>query len=218
MPAKAYSTKGLKIWIGSAEAPTELAPTAISLAKPAVVTVANSAAEGDMVYVATTGFSEIDGKWFPVEAVSATEFSLTGSDTTGSTGALATTPSVQLHAQTDAHDLSCLAKGITFNSDAPAAIQAGTYCDPSLAIASPIIPPTTIEFAGNINVDDPAYGEMIAATEDGISRAIDIELPFEQGDIVCPGVFSLVTWDLPVDGIQGFTATVTCNSKPAHRW
>ena len=62
------------------------------------------------------------------------------------------------------------------NSDAPAAIQAGTYCDPSLAITSPIIPPTTIEFTGNINIADPAYKELIDASDDGIQRALDIIL------------------------------------------
>ena len=218
MPAKAYSTKGLQIWLGGTEAPAALAPTAISSAAPAVVTVANTAAEGDMVYVKNSGFPELDGKWFPVGAPTATELTLVGSDTTGTAGALATAPVLELHEQGEAFDLSCLAKSITFNSDAPAAIQAGTYCDPSLAITSPIIPPTTIEFGGNINIEDPAYKELIDASEDGIQRALDIILPFDQGDIVAPAVVSLVTWDLPVDGVQGFTATVTCASKPAHRF
>lgn len=218
MPAKAYSTKGLQIWLGAPDAPTALAPTAISKAKPAVVTVANTASDGDMVYVSNSGFPELDGKWFPVGNAQATDLELVGSDTTGSTGGLATTPALELHDKGDAFNLDCLAKAITFNSDAPAAIQAGTYCDPSLAITSPIIPPTTIEFSGNINVADPAYAELIAASEDGVQRPLDIVLPFAQGDIVAPAVVSLVTWDLPVDGVQGFTATVTCASKPAHRF
>jgi len=218
MPAKAYSTKGLQIWLGGTAAPTALVPTAITSAAPAVVTVANSLADGDMVYVSNSGFPELDGKWFPVGAPTATDFELVGSSTTGTTGALATGPTMEAHAQGEAFDLSCLAKSITFNSDAPAAIQAGTYCDPSLAITSPIIPPTTIEFGGNINIADPAYKELIDASEDGIQRALDIILPFDQGDIVAPAVVSMVTWDLPVDGVQGFTATVTCASKPAHRF
>ena len=51
MPAKAYSTKGLKMWLGGATAPVALVPTAISKAKPTMVTVANTAKAGDMVYV-----------------------------------------------------------------------------------------------------------------------------------------------------------------------
>jgi hypothetical protein len=218
MPAKAYSTKGLQIWFGDAAEPTALVPTAISSAKPASVTVANTAADGDVVYVANSGFPELDGKYFPVGGASATEFDLVGSDTTGTSGALATEPSVELHAKGAAFDLSCLAKTIVFNSSAPAAIPAGTYCDPSLAIASPVLPPTTIEFGGNINIADPAYGELLAATEDGAQRVVDIVLPFAQGDILAPATASLVTWDLPVDGVQGFTATVTCASAPKHRF
>lgn len=218
MPAKAYSTKGLQIWLGGTEPPEALVPTAISAAKPAMVTVANTAVVGDMVYVTATGFPELDGKWFPVGAPTATEFELVGSDTTGSTGALAATPSISLYAQADAFDLSCIAKTITFNSDAPAAIQAGTYCDPTLAITSPIIPPTTVEIGGNINIGDPAYGELIDAEADGAERSMDIILPFGQEHIVGPAVVSLVTWDLPVDGVQGFTATMTCASKPVHRF
>jgi hypothetical protein len=172
----------------------------------------------DLVYVSSSGFPELDGKWFPLELVSATQFSLTGSNTTASSGTLIASPKVDLYKQNTGFDLSCLAKAITFNSDAPAAISAGTYCDPSLAITSPIIPPTTVEFGGNIQVEDPAYGQLILASDDGIQRSVDIELPFGQGDIVFPAVVSLVTWDLPVDGVQGFTATMTANTKPAHRW
>jgi len=218
MPAKAYSTKGLQIWLGGTEAPAALVPTAITSAKPAVVTVANTAVVGDLVYVSNSGFPELDGKWFPVGTPTATQFELVGSDTTGTAGALATAPTVDLHAQGDAFDLSCLAKTITFNSDAPAAIQAGTYCDPSLAITSPIIPPTTVEVTGNIKIEDPAYGELIDAEADGVQRSLDIVLPFGQQHIVGPAVISMVTWDLPVDGVQGFRATMTCASKPQHRF
>jgi len=218
MPAMAYSTKGLKMWIGGPTAPTDLTPTAIDKAKPAKVTVGNTAADGDMVYMSATGFPELDGKWFPVGNPTATEFDLVGSNTTGSSGVLGAAPIAQLHAQGDAFDLSCISKTIAFNSDAPAAIAAGTYCDPALAITSPIIPPTTIELGGNINIADPAYSELLAAQADGASRPFDIELPFGQGDIVYPGVVSLVTWDLPVDGVQAFTCTITCGTAPAHRF
>lgn len=218
MPAKAYSTKGLMIWLGSGAAPTTIVPTAISKAKPAKVTATNTAVVGDVAYVANSGFAELDGKWFPVGTPTATEFELVGSDTTASTGALNTQSQIDLYEKGDAFDLSCLAKAITFNSDAPAAIQAGTYCDPSLAITSPIVPPTTVEFGGNINVADPAYDELRKASEDGVSRVVDIVLPFAQGDIVAPAVTSLLTWDLPVDGVMGFTATMTCSTAPKHRF
>jgi hypothetical protein len=216
MPAKAFSTKGLQIWLGNPEDPVPVVPTAISKAAPAVVTVANTAVAGDLAYISGSGFPELDGRWFPIGAPTATQFELVGSDTTLSAGALGTTPAIEVHAKGEAFDLSCISKAITFNSDAPATIQAGTFCDPSLAITSPIIPATTIEFGGNINIADPAYKELIDASLDGLERPLDILLPSGQGDIVAPAVVSLVTWDLPVDGVQGFTATVTCSSRPMH--
>jgi hypothetical protein len=216
MPAKAYSTKGLKILLGDGSAPVALVPTAITSAKPANVTVANTLADGDTVYCANTGFPELDGKWFVIGGASATEFDLIGSDTTGSTGSLAAAPSIEAYPAADAADESCLFKGITFNQDAPAAVQAGTYCDPSLAVTSPVVPPATIVFTGNVNVADPAYRELIDAQNDGLTRTLDIVLPFGQGDIIAPVVVSIVTWDMPVDGVQGFSATMTCASRPQH--
>lgn len=218
MAAKAYSTKGLKIYFGTGEAATALVPTAIISAKPAVVTVTNTATDGDLVYVTKSGFAELDGKWFPIGAATGTAFELVGSDTTGTTGALAAGPSIDLYERGDGVELDCLAKTITFNSTAPTAVAAGTYCDPSLAISSPVLPPTTIEFSGNINVADPAYAELNGASDDGAQRFLDIALPFGQGDIVAPATMSLLTWDLPLDGVQGFTATVTCASAPKHRF
>lgn len=218
MAAMAYSTKGMKIWISGATAPISLVPTAISKAKPAVVTATNTLTDGAVIYATNTGFPELDGKYWPISAPTGSQFALQGSDTVASGGSLAASPTVQAYSRAGALDLGCLGKGITFNSDAPAAVQAGTYCDPSLAITSPIIPPTTIEITGNINVADPAYSELLKATVDGVSRPLDIELPFGQGDIVGPAVVSLVTWDLPVDGVQGFTATLTCSTAPIHRF
>lgn len=216
MPAKAYSTKGLKILLGDGSAPTALVPTAITEAAPALVTVANTLENGDQVYCANTGFPELDGKWFLVGAATVAQFTLVGSDTTASSGALAASPSIEAYAADDATDHSCIFKGITFNQDAPQAIAAGTYCDPSLSIASAVVPPTTIQLTGNINVGDPAYRDLIDAQRDALQRTLDIVLPFGQGDIIAPVQVSVVTWDLPVDGVQGFAATFTCASAPQH--
>jgi hypothetical protein len=218
MSAKAYSTKGLKIWFGDAIV-TTVTPTAITKAKPAVVTAAAmTVVNGDVAYMASTGFPELDGKYFTIGAATATSMTLLGSNTTSSAGTLAATPKIEVTEKTDLIDLGCLAKTIVFNSDAPASIAAGTYCDPSLAIASPIRPPSTIEITGNINIADPAYKELLDGVDDGLTRVVDIVLPFGQGDIIAPSVTTVVNWDLPVDGVQGFSATMSCTTAPAHRF
>lgn len=214
----AYSTKGLKLWFGD-QVPVAIVPTAISKAKPAVVTaVGMTVAVGDVVYCASTGFPELDGKYFTAGAATATSLTLIGSNTTASAGVLIGAPSLQVTKKALQIDLSCVAKTITFNRDAPAVIAAGTYCDPGQSITSPIAPPTSIEFTGNINVADTGYKELVEASEDGLPRVMDIVLPFGQGDIVGPTVATLVTWDLPIDGVQGFTATLACPTAPAHRF
>ena len=218
MPAKAYSTKGLQIWFGDTVV-TTVTPTAITKAKPAVVTAAAiTALDGDVAYMASTGFPELDGKYFTLSGVTATSMTLVGSNTTDSDGTLAGTPKIEVTEKSDLIDLSCIAKTIVFNRDAPASVAAGTYCDPSLSIASPIVPPTSVELTGNINIADPAYRELLDATEDGLTRVVDIVLPFGQGDIVGPATTTVVNWDLPVDGVQGFSATMSYSSAPAHRF
>ena len=69
---KGSSSKGVEIYMGKAEAtPLELTPTAISAAKPAVVSLASTTgiSEGDAVKVSGTGFKELDGKWFTVGTI-----------------------------------------------------------------------------------------------------------------------------------------------------
>ena len=64
---KGSSSKGVEIYMGKAEAtPLELTPTAISAAKPAVVSLASTTgvSEGDAVKVSGTDFKELDGKTF----------------------------------------------------------------------------------------------------------------------------------------------------------
>lgn len=221
MTAKAYNTKGMTIMLTDPGAtPTPKVPTAISKAKPAVVSIASTAgmANGDIAYCSNTGFPELDGRYFAVGALAAGTFTLVGSDTTGSLGALATTPNIDIYGANDMTDLGCLMKELTVNADAPQAIAAGTYCDPSLTITSAVIPPTTMEWVGNIDVGNPAYGEMYAAYEDGVQRGLVIGLPHGQGMITAPVVVSLWAPDLPIDGAMAFNLTMTLGSRPKHTW
>ena len=109
---KGSSSKGVEIYMGKAEAtPLELTPTAISAAKPAVVSLSSTTgvSEGDAVKVSGTDFKALDGKTFVIGTiVTDTSVELVGSDTSGSTELLGATPVLTVYASDDVIKL-CLA-------------------------------------------------------------------------------------------------------------
>jgi hypothetical protein len=214
----ARSSKGLKICISKGGATANaLTPTAVSKAKPAEITVANTVKAGDIITIPTggTGFPEIDGKTWVVGTASAAKFDLLGSDTTGSTGSLAGTPTLNHYADTDMECL-CLSS-IGISADEPGTISVGTYCDPTSTISSAAQAAGTLSFAGYVDVTDTDYQELLKAADDGVQRYMRIMLP-SNGYIVAPLTFSSITWTLPLDGAVSYEGTAVLGSKPQHRF
>jgi hypothetical protein len=128
----AKSTKGVQICISDPNTTNQipLTVTAVSKAKPAVLTVDATAGvvEGApiLIPVGGTGFPELDGKTWIASAVTATEVTLIGSDTTASTGILAATPIVNV---IPSSDMTCLCLSVfTINNETPGTVDVGTYC------------------------------------------------------------------------------------------
>jgi len=216
---KATNAKGLKIYMTKgATADVDLVPTAISLADPAVVTVASTTGltEGDIAVPTGTGFVELDGKRFVVGAVAVGSFTLVGSDTTGSEGVLGATPSIDISHSTDMVDL-CWSE-FAINRDAPEAVEAGTYCDPSLTVASAVSTAGTVEFKGNIDIEDPGYDELHKAAEDGIARELRITLPQGNGWWLMPTTIDLMNLEAPLDGVVKYAGSGTLLTAPRHVW
>jgi len=216
MPA-ATNTKGLTICITKgAAAPVNLTPTAISKARPAVVTVADvgTIKAGDLAMPVGTGFAELDGKIFVVGTPGVGTFPLMGSDTTGSTGTLGGTPKIEVDG--DANLVCECFSEFSINRDAPEAIEAGTFCDPTLTVASAVAPAGTFEFTGNVNKDDPGYAELLKAEEDGLQREMKVTFPQGNGYVVAPITVTLVSWAFALDTSVQFTGAGTFNSKPKH--
>jgi len=216
---KATNTKGLKIYMTKGStADVDVVPTAISKSDPAVVTVASTAGltEGDIAVPTGTGFAEIDGKRFVVGVIDAATFELVGSNTTDSTGTLGTTPSIDISHSTDMVDL-CWSE-FTINRDAPEAVEAGTYCDPSLTVASAVSTAGTLEFKGNIDVEDPGYEELTKASEDGLAREIRITLPQNNGYWLAPATIDLMNLEAPLDGVVKYAGSGTLLTAPKHVW
>jgi len=213
----AVATKGLAIYLHKGGvAPVDLTPTAITSAKPAVVTVAATTGitAGDVVKMETTGFKELDGKTFVVGTVTSTTFELTGSDTTATTGALGANPKAHVYAAKDQIKL-CLAS-IDFSTEAGGSVSVGTFCDPSASIATPATSAGTVTMTGYIDKADLGYDELLKAVDDGVARMLEIVLPQTQGYIVAPVTLSSIGWTTPLEGAIGFTASGTLGSKPIH--
>ena len=217
MPA--FSSKGLAIYLHKGGvAATELVPTAISKAKPAVVTVASAAGltKGDVVKLETTGFKELDGKTFVLGNVDTTAntFELIGADTTASTGTIGANPKAHVYKAADQIKL-CLSS-IDFSTEAGGSVSVGTFCDPSATISTPAATAGTVTLNGFIDKADTGYAELLKAAEDGVARMIEIVLPQDQGYIVAPVTLSSIGWQTPLEGAIGFTASGSLGSKPVH--
>jgi hypothetical protein len=216
----AKSTKGINVYLSDGTDPTKLVPTAITKAAPAVVTVADVSAltVGDPATVVKTGFSEIDGKTYVVGNIddTANTFELIGSDTSASTGSLASSPEIDVYLAADSVKL-CLSE-LTFNPETPGTIAVGTFCDPSATLPATATGAGTATLSGFVDVSDPGYTALLDAEEDGKTRMLSMVLPQDQGYIVAPITISAVTWATPLEGGIGFTATGALGSKPVHRY
>lgn len=211
----ATSTKGLETWLTTGDqVPTSVTPTAISKAKPAVVTVADTSTifDGDLALVENTGFPELDGKYFPVGAVATGTFELVGSDTTNSSGVLAGTPTVKIYSKANQVKM-CLAT-VDPATETPGTTSVGTFCDPSATIPA-LAQAGTITMTGYVELTG-YYDELNKAVEDGMTRVLTIVLPQNLGQIVVPIVLSSIGWQTPLDGAVGFTVSGAMSSKPRH--
>lgn len=211
----AKSSKGLRICITKGgSAGTELTPTAITSASPAVVTCTPGAAvKGDLVFIAGTGMPSIDGKIWVIGTVTVNDVTLLGSDTTNDTFTGGGQESAKLFRPTDMECL-CLSS-LSISSDTPGTVDVGTYCDPTAALPSAATSAGTLDFSGYVDITDPDYTELLDAVDDGLVRYLRITLP-NNGYIVAPVTFSSITWDLPLDGAVGYSGSAVLGSKPKH--
>lgn len=208
----AYSTKGLNVYLAKSTATiVTLTPTAISKAKPAVVTVASTTGvtAGDVVKPLNTGFTEIDGKTFTVGTVTGTTLVLTGSDTTGSANSLAGTPSVSITKKTDMVRL-CLSE-LTIDPSSTNQIDASTFCADQTILGKTTL--GGISVTGYLDKTDLGLDELVKASDDALTRTFKIELPNSQGSLVGAVTLAGFSTSTPIEGAMSFTATGTQSDK-----
>jgi hypothetical protein len=213
----AVSTKGLVIYMSkTATTPTSLTPTGITAAKPSVITVSSTTgiANGDVAYVSNTGIKALDGKYFTVGSLASGSITLVGSNNTGGATTIGAGAKIEVYKASDMCNL-CLSS-IAFSEESGQTISVGTFCDPSASIATPPTTAGTVTMSGFVDKTDPCYSELLEAVSDGAPRVISIELPQGNGHIVAPITLSSISWDLPIQGAVGFTASGALGSKPHH--
>lgn len=223
MNGEAKSSKGVTMYLSKAAGGVAtVKPTAITKADPPTITApaptgdVTAYAVGQIVHFRDTGLPELDGKFFTIsELVASTGFKVLGANTTDSTGTFNTTL-----AEVDVYDSADLLKlclnNFAFNLETPGTVPAGTYCNPSATLPAIATAVGTATLGGWIDVEDPAYEELLLAADDGIERVFSIVLPQAQGEIIAPLTVVNVTWDIPLEGGMAFTANANLNERPRH--
>lgn len=214
------NTTGVAIYLSTGDAaPVDLVPTAISKAAPAVVTVASVAGltVGDVIVMGTTGFAELDDKFFAVGDINATNntFTLIGSNTLLSTGSLSASPTGTVTTAADQVKL-CLSS-IEIAADSVNEIDVSTYCEVGTLPGKKT--PGTLTLTGFADPEDAGIAELAIADEDGISRFIEVVMPGTgNGYLIGKVTLSGLSYTVPLEGAVGFTISGTQNKKIIWRY
>lgn len=213
----AINSKGLQIYMTKGKnTPTDLVPTAITSAHPAVVTVAavTGLSVGDLVTFTGTRMAALDGKTVPIGKIdpAANTFEVLA-DTTGQTFTPGSAKASVIHV---ADMVKLCLSNVTTNPETPGTVSVGTYCEPTASLPSTVVSAGSITLDGYVDKADDGYLELLVAETDAQRRWVDVILPGDQGHIVFPVTLSTVTFGFPLDGAITFTAQGALGSKPVH--
>lgn len=217
----AFSTKGMKIYLQKkpGSSPVPVSVTNVTNAKPAVVTVAAADIvkfkDGDLVQMAGTGMSALDGKQFIVDSVTTDTFTLLGSDAS-SAPAAATTGTVTNFA---ADMVEFCLSSLEYSQEPAQAISVGTTCDPAAQLAGE--PQAgSLSISGFEDYASAGFLEFLQAAEDGLPRTVMVQLPPSatpsgEGWILYPNATtSGISETFQVNAAAAFTGEFTLGSKP----
>lgn len=216
----AYSSAFAKIMMTKAGAtPTDLSPTAITKADPAVVTATvTGVSDGDLVYISGTGFESIDGQYWIVDNIAAGTFELLGSDSSGETGTFtAATAKAEHYVSSDLVRL-CLSNWSP-SVDSPSTVSVATYCQPSASLASAVSTAGTVDFGVYTDPADSGFLELLKAEADRKERVFMISYPTIDGYyMIYRGVVASISEEMPIDGGVGNSGQIILSVKPARRF
>lgn len=168
-----FIMKNGSFWISNVPAPTGVSITSATAAKPCVLTVTNTAAPGDAVFITGTGWSTLDNRMHGITAATGTTITITA-DTSTEVASLASGALASIYSADDWTE-SCL-QGVDLDSGTADTIAVGTFCDAGASLAG-AIPNGTLNITGFVDPNDPGYVALGEASADGLPRNFKLVLP-----------------------------------------
>jgi hypothetical protein len=216
-----FIMKNGSFWISSATAPTAVAVTAATKGSTTQLTVTNTAAVGDIVIVTGSGWPSLDGKPGRVTVASGTAVTV-AVDTAAETAAFSTAKGkAQFWAAANWIEF-CLS-GLDIDSGTADSIAVGTFCDAGAALAG-ASSNGTVNLTGFIDITDPGYQALLAASADGVPRNFKLVLPKAANSSAADangGVFyflnatvGAVSQSYQVGQAASFTSSLVLSAKP----
>ena len=206
----AFSTRGLRTYLlkKSAAAGSPTAITAVTAAKPAVVTPALT--QGGYVKITGTGLGSIDNRVFKVGAGS----TLLGSDASNEAGASAS-------GSADEYTLATDFTGFCINSlarDVPAGetISTATFCNPDAQVAGAPAGAGTLTWGGPIDFCDLGFQEMQSWLDNGGEAVLVVEFPNNAGDMAVPIEINSYSESFELNAAGTWTGGAVVKAKPAY--
>lgn len=183
--------------------------------------------DGDLVVFAErTGMgTALDGQVFLATGAAASTFKLNGGDTTNS-GAFENDPKTVGSASYIAKALPaasavtiCLT-AVDFSPIQANTINVGSFCDPKATIESSTGSTGSISLSGHVDGGSDGYKILSRMERHGYDTPyiLRISLSDNQGDIFAYGTVNNLDWDVPLDGVVGFTCELVTQKNPSHRF
>ena len=213
----AKSTRGVRIDMVTGTSGDSLTPTAVTKAKPAVLSVTSATGinPNDILKFASnsTGMTELDGLPWIAGTVAGSTIPLPGSDLTGDSDVFAAGDPILVYQSTEMTRLCW--SGMTFNPDTPETVSVGTYCDPTATIPGSTASAGTLDFTGYVDIEEPDYPAMLVAYENGTEHIFRVTIP-NNGTLVFSGVISSLNLDIPINGATAYNGQIALSSRPRH--
>ena len=189
--------------------------TAVGTTKPATLTGTGfTAAVNDVIEIKDSGNSKIDGVWIVGAGSTATSIVLAGTDNTGGGTTFDTTNgTAKAFAEADMVCL-CLSE-FTISRDSGGSISTATFCDPSASVPSVVVSAGTVSIGGFIDATAPDYQQVVSADVDAKARDFRVTLP-GNGHLMFRGIINGMSYQVPVNGAQSWTAQISLSSAPRH--
>ncbi len=210
----AHNTRDVSFYLTTGQ-PASSAISAITKGNPTgfTSTIVGSAVTGDIVVVSGTGWKTVDGVAILSDYIS-NSGDLLGSNSSKETG---NTPSTGTLLHYGADDLTKLCPSeITDNTNTPATVGVGTFCDPEAVIASPVTEAGAVSLSGYVDICTYDYQALYEAYESKDQRYMKIDLGAAGGWLIMPVTALSMNWSIPLEGAVGYTIEFAKGSATKH--